>query len=254
MLNFTHRSVLRDGEPGAAGGTGAPGGQPNPGTGSLDPAKFVSVEDFGKTAAMIRGIQKSLETITGAALTADRLAELGLLEKADDGTFRARAAGPTPKGAPPADDPVKRDLDQLKAQLKAKDEEIATEKRKAAEAERNRAVVAAMAKAGAVNAERDHVHLAAAVVRAEDGQYVARTKGKYGEDVDVPVEEFVSGWLKANPDLMKAQGGTGTGTLPGQGARGGHNGNVVPKTTWSDMTWYMQNREKIQRGELVLGD
>ena len=254
MWNFMNRSILRDGEPGAGGGTGSPGSQQgNPGTGSFDPTKFVSTEDFGKTAAMIRGIQKSLETINTAALTAAKLAELALLEKAEDGTIRARQAQSGGKDKqPPADDPIKRELDQLKRQLAAKDEEVAAERRKLEEAERSRAIIEALSEAGAVNAQRDHIHLLSQIERGDDGQFGAKGKDKFGGDIGIPLKEYVGQWLKANPDLMKPQGGTGTGTLPGQGTRGS-SGDVVPKSTWTNMDWYMANQDKIIKGELVLG-
>lgn len=254
MLNLTHRSVLRDGEPGAAGGgTGSPGGQAGtPGTGAGP--QYVTVEDFGKTAAMIRGIQKSLETINTSALTADKLAELGLLEKADDGTFHAKQAAQGGKDKPPADDPIKRELDALKRQLAAKDEEVASERRKVEQAERTRAVIEALTDAGAINPQRDHVHLVSQIERSEAGEFAAKGRDQYGSEVAIPLKNYVGDWLKANPDLMKAQGGTGTGAMPGQGARGTQTGNVVPKAVWTDMSWYARNRDKIMNGEITLGN
>lgn len=254
MLNFINRSVLRDGEPGAAGGgTGATGSQTGtPGTGSLDPSKFVSVEDFGKTAAMIRGLQKTIENLSTGALTADKLAELGLLEKGDDGSFKPRSAAPgDKKPAPPADDPLKKELDALKKQLADKDAEVESERRKVEETERNRAVIAAMSKAGAVNADRDFVHLAGKVVKSEKGGYVVKGADKYGSEIEIPLEQFTGSWLKENPELLRAQAGSGTGSRPGQGGQQG--GNVIPKEVWKDPAWYQANRAKVISGELQLG-
>jgi hypothetical protein len=256
MLNFTLRSPLRNADGAAAGGgsTGATGASSNPGTGStqLDPSKFVSTEDFGKTAAMIRGLQKTLETLAGTAMTAEKLVEMGLAEKGDDGTYKPRSAQQEPGKKPAAaDDPLRKELDLLKKQLADKDAAIAAEQKKLEENERNRAVIAALSKAGAVNAERDYVHLAGKVERTDQG-FTVKGKDKYGTEVPIPIEEFAAGWLKDNPELLRAQAGSGSGTMPGRDAGTG-GGNVIPKDVWKDPVWYQANRAKVLSGELQLG-
>jgi hypothetical protein len=247
MFNPTHRFPLRNADPGAGGGggTGAPGAGQNPGTG-FDPSKYVSSEDFGKTAAMIRGIQKTLETLSTSALTLDRLAEIGLVEKAEDGTVKPRGHA-APKGAAKGDpEPWKEEIAQLRRQLDEKDQALARE-------EKSRSVLAALTKAGAVNPDRDYVHVLDKVKKNDRGEFVVKGRDKYGAAIDVPLGEFVNDWLTQNPELKRASAAPGSGTPPGAAPGSGGGGNVVPKSTWSNPEWYKANREKILKGEISLG-
>lgn len=240
-------------------GTPAPGTAPiEPGTSTqLDPSKFVTQEAFNGAAAMISRMNKALESFTAQKPLAEQLAELGLIEKGDDGSYKPRGATtPQPGGKKPEDDPTARELAALKKQLADKDADLEARDRRAAELDRNRAVTAALGKAGAVNPDRDFIHVAGNVIKNENGEYVVRGKGVYGEDVDTPLEAFAADWLKKNPELMRATTMPGSGAPAKTGQPGGaaSGARLIPSSQWKDMNWYAANRSKFLTGEYARGE
>ena len=125
---------------------------------------FLSKQEFGSTAAMITRMNKALEGLTGGMLTPDKLVELGLLEK-DGDNFKPKSGGTPAKkeGTPTPEWQVQ--FQQLQDQIKAKDNQIAAERKQREEAETKSAVISAFEKAGAVNASRDYVHVLGQVKR-----------------------------------------------------------------------------------------
>lgn len=205
---------------------------------------------------MIGGLQKTLRDLSGGMLSLDKLAELGLVEKAEDGSFKAKLAVTAPKPAEKKaeDDPITLRVKALEGQLaeekKAKEQLV----KDAETRDLNSAVIAALSKAGAHNPDRDFVHLTAKVLKGANG-YVVAGKDKYGADIELTLDEHADGFLKANPELRKSQQLAGSGTPPG-GAPAGQmkgTGKVIPKATWSDMNWFAQNSAKFQSGEYLRG-
>ncbi len=206
---------------------------------------------------MIGRMNKSLETLASGALTPDKLVELGLLEKDDTGYKPKAVAAPKEPKQParPEDDPVIQ-------RVKTLEQELANEKKAKAEvqqqseaSERDRAVIAALNKAGAVNADRDVVHVAGKVLKGDKGYYV-KAQDKYGADIQLPLDEAVELFLKANTELRKNAAAPGSGTPPGGGAPGTGprpGQTVIPKSQWADMAWFSINQAKFHSGEYVRG-
>jgi hypothetical protein len=249
---------------GAGGGAGAAGaGAAGAGAGAAGAPQYVTVEDFGKTAAKIRGIEGSLADLSKKGISLDTLVEIGLLEKADDGKYRRPAAQQaTPpqqqqqqqQQQRPEDSPLAREVAELRKQMSAKDEELKREREKQAATVKADTVKSALAKAGAVRPERDYVHLLGKVEQRQDGTYFVKGIDKYGNPEEITLDKFCEAFLTENPELMKAQNQPGSGTPAGNG--GGNDskrGKVVPKETWSDMDWYAKNAEKFRTGEFVRG-
>ena len=231
-----------------------------PGTG--DAPQYVTTADFGKTAALISGLQKTLRTLVEGNLTADKLVELGLLEKGEsDGLYKPKAPGTKQEPKPgqqqrPDDDPVILRVKNLEKQLADAKREGEDADKRVAQSELNRAVIGALTKAGAINPDRDFVHLASKVSKGESG-YTGKGKDKYDQEIDVGVEDFAEAWLKANPELRaaKSQPGSGTpsGGAGGTGAKAPNGATVITRAQWSDMSWFMTNKAKFDKGEYVRG-
>ena len=246
--------------PGGSPGTPPPGGAapPNPGTDDNKP-EYVSREDFGKTAALIGGIQKTLKDLPGSLLTLDKLAEVGLLEKVDDAgviSYRPKSSQPKPddKAKPrEADDPLLLRLKSLEGELARKTKAEEEGKALLAESEKRSALTAALTKAGAVNADRDFVHLVGAVGKGEKG-FVGKGTDKYGTETELTIDEVAEAFLKLNPELRRAQAQPGSGSpQPGNGSVTAGGGKVIPKAQWSDMNFFVANRAKFHSGEYVRG-
>lgn len=259
---FTLKPTLRfpdgagDGVGGGAG-TGQPAGSTqNAGTGQIDPALFLTKEEFGRTAAMIGGIKKALDGLTAGQLTLDRLTELGLLDKGEDGSYKPKLARkPDPKN--PETEPWKAEIDGLKTQIRAKDDENARLKQSMENAERDRLLIAALTEKGALNAARDVVHLIGTVKKNGAGQWMGSGKDQYGVETEIDLGTAAEAFLKANPELKKAPPGGGSGTPAGGGTdnSGGTGGaKMIPKAQWQDMDWYAKNAEKFRAGEYVRGE
>jgi hypothetical protein len=241
-----------------AGGTPQPGAATqNPGT-EGDP-QYVTVADFGKTAAVISGLQKTLKELSGGVLTLDKLAEVGLLEKDDTGAFKPRGV----KSEPPQQQQKRDDNDPVVQRLKTLEKQLADERREKEELakaglenEKRSSLVDALTKAGAINPGRDVVHIAAKFAKDADGKFVTKGRDKYGSEVDLTADEFAELFLKENPELRKTQSQPGSGTPSGaQQRQGGKPGQtVVPRAQWQDMNYFMANKAKFDSGEYVRGN
>jgi len=250
-------------EPNATGGgnpgTGQPGGSTgSPGTGEgFDPTKFVTAEDFGKTAALIGGMKKALEAATArleGLPTLEKLAEIGVLEKGDDGAYKPRTAPPKDQKKAGPDDEVKTKMESLERQLSESRRALEQEQQRHATEQKHGAIRAALAKANAINPDRDYVHLAGRIVASEAGGYGAKGKDKYGQEIDVTLEQAVEEFLTANPELRKAAAQPGSGTPAKAGTQGAGGPKAIPRSQWEDMAWMAANHDKFLKGEYVRGE
>src|SRR6185295_129089 len=105
-------------------------------------------------------------------------------------------------------------VDALKKSLKEREDELAAERQRAAAVEKKNAVIAALTRAGAVNGDRDAVHVLDSVQRNDRGAYVSRTKDDLGLDIEVGLDDFAKKFLAGNPELLRAQSHAGSGTPP----------------------------------------
>lgn len=232
----------------------------------FDPSRYVSAEDFGKTAAKLRGIDKTISELSGKALTRDGLfdvlAEAGLVEKTEDGKFKPRVATPPPsdgKTLPP--DPrlaqMEQELERYKQREAQRDLELQQEKERSRKQTVNVAVRDALTKANALRPDRDAVHLETLVQQAEDGSFYVKGTDRYKQEIQIPLEEYATAWLEQNPELKKATtaGGSGAPAKPGSGDGGNGAGpKRIPKEQYSDMAWYAKNADKFRSGEYVFGE
>lgn len=237
-------------------GNAQPGAPGTPGT--EDAPKYVTAEDFGKTAALISGMQKTLKDLQSGILTADKLAEFGLLEKDETaGTYKPKASQPQSAPKPKNDDdPVVARVKALEKQLADAKREKEDADRRMLETERDRAIIAALTKAGAVNPERDYVHLTSKVARGESG-YSAKGRDQYGSETDLALDDFAEQWLKSNPELRRTAAQSGSGTphnAPGKSGKTASGATVIPRSQWSDMSFFMANKTKFDSGEWVRGN
>ena len=231
-----------------------------PGTGADDLTKlFVSKEDFGKTAGHIRGLGEKLNALAASALTADKLVEILALEKDEaTGKFRLpKAPDPPANGTPPRgeDDPVMKRVKALEQQVADKNKEIADERARAEATTRDTALISALQKAGAINPNRDFVHLRDKVAKGDKG-YTAKTVDEYGAEHDSDLDAFAEQYLKQNPELKKATQQGGSGTPPGPGSKPGMRpgSTVIPKSQWGDVQFMVDNRKKFESGEYLRGE
>lgn len=260
-LSPTLFAAATEGDAGG-GGMGQPGDPTKtPGTGEgFDPKKYVSVEDFGKTAAMIRGLQNTLKTLTDGMLTAEKLAELGLLEKTDDG-FKPKTlavAGETKPNTDGAQVPaeVREQLKRLEGEqakltrkLAEKEQELVKRDADAAKQRRVNALVASLREAGAVKPERDYVHLIDQVIE-QSGSFMVKARNKFGEEATEALDEFVPKWLESQPELRKAEARGGSGTPSGQPAAGANGRIVATVQQYSDPQWAKDHMKDILSGKI----
>src|SRR6266540_6901376 len=151
---------------------------------------YLTKDEFNRTAAFIRGMNEKLETLTKSVPTMDAFVSMGLFEKADDGSYKVKAAPapkPTQQQQQAADPEWKAEIDKLNTQLKQRDDALVAERRRAAETEQRSAVVEALSKAGAVNASRDHLHLGG-ITKNTSGKYVQIIKDEFGADKEVALD------------------------------------------------------------------
>ncbi len=202
----------------------------------LGESGFLTKNEFNATAAMIRGLKESVESLKGAS-PLDVLVTMGVLEKTDEGEYKPKATASVPP-TPGKEPEWKQAIDALKKSLKTKEDELAAERERAAATEKKNAVMAALSRAGAVKADRDVVHLLDTVSRNDHGAFVCRTKDDVGLDVEVGLDEFVQKFLTENPELMKPSG------LPGSGTPAGAvTSTAKPGVISTDD--YMANRSKL---------
>jgi hypothetical protein len=205
--------------------------------------QYVTQDAFNGTAAIISRMNKTLESIINGMLSLDKLADIGLVEKAADGTFKPKtstAAATVKKDGQP--DPVAEMEAKFQAELKKRDDALAAERRKAADTEQRSTVIEALTKAGAVNPSRDVVHLTG-ITRNDAGQFVQKTKDQYGADVEVSLEDAVGNFLKVNPELKKASGHPGSGTPAGNNTPGFMGGKDVSSLASLPMDQYFAQRK-----------
>ena len=101
--------------------------------------------------------------------------------------------------------------EQLERRLNEVVEENKRSRKAAEEAERNSAVRAELQRLGVAKIDLAFKAVQDGIVRTEDGRLVAR-----GENGEVPVKEYLTSFVKENPEFLPARiaGGTGmTGTL-----------------------------------------
>lgn len=199
--------------------------------------EFISKDEFTKTLQAVKGeFSRKLEALTSKMPTLDTFAELGLLEKDEAGSYKPRQSGQQTKKTEPSD--LEKQVADLRKAITARDEALAKADQDRQTLELKTAVINALGKAGAVNPDRDHVHVISNIKKADSG-YVAKAKDQYGTETDVPLESFVNDWLKSNPELKKASG------LPGSGVPAGLNGKSMGSVDVSKMSMeqYVQWRK-----------
>ena len=245
-------------------GTQQPGtAAPTPGTGGSPETpenQYLTKAEFGRSAAMIRGLGETLATLQTGMLTMDMLAQVGLVDveevegkKQYKPKSAAAAATPKPRAE---DDPLVQRLKTVESQLERAKKEKQDADTAVAASQRDTAIIEALRAAGAVNPMRDFTHLQSKVLKGDKGYY-AKGTDEAGYDVEVAVNDLAVEFLKANPELKKATGNGGSGTpqngtgTPGTGVRPGQ--QVIPKTQWQDMNWFMANRAKFDKGEFLRG-
>lgn len=202
---------------------------------------ILTKNEFSGTAAMLRGMNDSL-TAMKTANPLDALVTAGVLEKKADGTYAAKAvtaAAPAKKEDVPA---WQTQIDQLIAQGAAKDKALAASNEAREAGELKSAVVMAFEKAGAMNANRDYVHVLPNVKKATDGTYHTISKDQFGVETPVALDVAFGTFLKGNPELMKASGKPGSGTPAGSPSTG--SGSMSTES-------YMVNRAKnLESGDI----
>lgn len=203
---------------------------------SLTEAGYLTKTEFNATAAMIRNMGND-NTATKAMLSS-------MFDKAEDGTFTLKAA-PTATAKVDGKVDVMAEVNALKAQLKQSADSLVTERKTAADTARKLAIQGSLTKNGAVNPGRDSVHLFDQVKLDAAGEYVVFSKDANGLDMSTPLDAHVGGWLKANPELVRAQSKTGSGT---PGATGSTPGSVkLSEMSGND---YAANRAAIMSGKI----
>ncbi len=176
---------------------------------------------------MIRKLKESALTKDGLVGV---LAEVGLLVKdgdryvpvgaqkrgGDDGGKGGDGEGGKGK-VDPAVATLQHSLNEMQEQINQRDEELKREREARFTADRRISVVEAMRKAGANNPERDHIHIADRVKQSAAGEWVVSAKDAAGNEIEVPIEKFVSKYMEENPDLRKPAGQGGAGVKPAAG-------------------------------------
>ena len=213
MRNFLIHQILRE----AADGTsGAPG----------DPAPYVPIaefqklqENFGKTVGSVAAMSRKFDSVLTADKLADALAGLGLVEKAEDGSYRPKSAAAPGKPEKTEGDPrvkaMEAEIAELKKTAQAAQEMARQKDEQALASARDNAIVTALGKAGAISPDEDYVKLQSKVVRNERGEFVVKGQDRYGSEIEIPLEKYADEWLTARPHLKKATGQAGTGTPTG---------------------------------------
>lgn len=150
---------------------------------------------------------------------------------------------------------MKAEFEALQRKLAEKDRLLEERDQQAETDKRNSAVRAALAKAGAINPDRDLVHVAAKVQKIGDG-YGSKGRDKWGAEVDISLDDLANAFLTDNPELKKGTAQPGSGTPAGGNASGSTAGGakIIPTSQWQDMNWYAQNRAKFMSGEYVRGE
>lgn len=205
---------------------------------------FVSVGDFGKTAAVIG----DLKNLSKDAVTRQALRDAGFEEVDGKLVFKGQTAPPAPGAPKPEDEVTKRmqaQMDKLTKDIEERDR-LLREKDEAAERDRtHREIQNALTAAGAINPARDYIHLTSAVKKTDDGRLVAVTKNQYGQDEEVPLEKFAEQFLHKQPELKKSTAGAGAGA-PANGGSGAPAAGTIRIASAAD---YLKNRDAIMGGK-----
>lgn len=117
----------------------------------------------------------------------------------------------------------RRRREQLERRLNELVEENKRSRQAAEDAERNSSVRAELQRLGVAKIDLAFKAVRDSIVRGEDGRYVAR-----GETGEVPMKDYLAGFVNENPELLPARipGGTGmTATLKAP-ASGGETVNI----------------------------
>jgi hypothetical protein len=220
-----------------------------PATTTTATPEYLTKEEFNRSAAFIRGISEKLEGLAKSTPTMDMFVSLGLLEKAEDGSYKPKAAASTSAVPAKKDEPnLIADMEaRFQSELKKRDDLVADERRKAAETEKRSAIVDALNKAGAVNAARDVIHVSG-IAKNAAGKYVQTVKDEFGGDKEVALDEAAVSFLKANPELRKSNGFGGSGTPNTSSFSAGT--QVVPREQLANAEWYAKNRDAIMSGQI----
>jgi hypothetical protein len=165
---------------------------------------YLTKEEFGKTAAMLRGMKEENATLKSIIES--------IVEKGDDGSYKLKVNAPVKKEEPSKEPEWKTEVNALKTEIAKRDKLIAEKDTAAHTAAKRSAIVDELTKHNAVNPTRDAVHLYDAVKANSEGKYVVYSKDENGLDVETPLDKHVSGWLKGNPELVRATGKAGSGT------------------------------------------
>src|ERR1017187_6374549 len=223
---------------------------PTPGSTPAAPAsttpEYLTKEEFSRSAACTRGLSEKLDGLVKAVPTMDTFVSLGLLEKAEDGSFKPKAAAAP--AAPTKTEPntLVADMEaRFRAELKTRDDALIDERRKSADTAQRSAVGEALNKAGAVNAGRDVIHVSG-IVKNAAGEYVQTVKDEFGAAKEITLDEAANIFLKANPELKRASGIPGSGTPAGSTFSPGT--QIVSRAQMSDPAWYAKNREGVMSG------
>lgn len=195
---------------------------------------FIGAADFGKTAAVISDLKKSL----GAVLTVDHLIEAGLpIERGPDGNLR-RVLAPIDVDSDPRLAPLQQRLADIQARIDQREREIADEQSKTKDLAKARAIEEALTAAGAVNPKRESVHYRNRVEVDEDGSFWVADGGNR-----IPLNDHARGFIEQNPELRSRAKETSGGGAP-------QPANTFPRSKMADTAWYMANRDKIMSGEI----
>jgi hypothetical protein len=205
---------------------------------SLAEGGFLTKAEFNSTAAMIRKLSTGNEEISSILA--------GLVTKNEDGTYALKAAATPAAKSDGKPDPMA-EINALKAELKKRDDALATERKSAADTAKKLAIQAALTKNGAVNPGRDAVHIFDSVKQDSNGDYVVFGKDANGLDTVTSLDVHVGGWLKSNPELVRAQSKTGSGTPVSAGSTPGS-----VKLSDMSMSDYAAKRNDILAGKITL--
>lgn len=195
---------------------------------------FLSKQEFNATAAMIRGLKEAVDGMKGQN-PLEALVALGLLEKKDDGTFQPKAQAPAPAKKDDQEPEWRKQIRAMQEQIEAKDRALAAEKKAREEGELKNAVITAFEKAGALNSGRDYIHVLPAVKRDEDGSFFTTKKDQFGVETKVGLDAYLGEFLKASPELAKAQARPGSGTPAAAGGTGENHGPTTNVNTLASM-------------------
>lgn len=220
-------------------------------TKAITDGAFLSKAEFNGSAAIIRQLKEGQDRMS-ASNNLDTLVTAGLLEKKADGTYGAKAvlgvaAAPLKKDAVPE---WQTQIDELRTQGAAKDKALAAANDAREASDLKNAVITALTTAGAVNPNRDYLHVLPSVKKAPDGTYHTVSKDQFGVETPISLDVSFKTFLGANPELMKASSRPGSGTPAGGVVTVG--GITASREQMSDPAWYAANRAAVIAGKVTV--